>query len=215
MTELVLFDTGLGGDNGQVAARMADAGYSPDQVDTVVLTHFHPDHIGGLMKGGSPVFPNARYVTGETELNFWTADAAQTGPTERVAKLTAANVVPLREKITTIKNEGEVTSGIRGLDSFGHTPGHMAYHIESNGRRLMITADAANHYVASLQRPDWHVRFDMDKDAAAATRKSLFGMIASDNIPFTGYHMPFPAVGYVEPMDVGFRYVAESYQLDL
>jgi len=87
--------------------------------------------------------------------------------------------------------------------------------IESGGRQLLLWADAANHFVMSVQRPDWHVRFDMDKDAAAATRKQLFDMAATDRIPITGYHMPFPAVGYVEKSADGYRYVPASYQLNL
>ena len=83
----------------------------------------------------------------------------------------------------------------------------MVYMVESDGQRLMITADTANHYVWSLQRPDWEVRFDADKAAAAATRKQVFGMIAADRIPFIGYHMPFPGVGFVEAQGDGFRYV--------
>jgi glyoxylase-like metal-dependent hydrolase (beta-lactamase superfamily II) len=89
------------------------------------------------------------------------------------------------------------------------------FHIESEGQRLMLTADTANHFVASLQRPDWHVGFDADKEAAAATRRELFGMIAADRIPFIGYHMPFPAIGYVEEHGEGFRFVPVSYQFDV
>lgn len=91
----------------------------------------------------------------------------------------------------------------------------MAYMIESGGRQLLLWADTANHYVMSVQRPDWHVRFDMDKDATAATRKMLFDMAATDRIPITGYHMPLPAVGYVEKSGDDNRYVPASYQLDL
>ena len=91
----------------------------------------------------------------------------------------------------------------------------MAFHIESAGARLVLTADTANHFVASLQRPDWHVRFDMDKEQAVASRRRVFDMIAAERIPFTGYHMPFPAVGYVEKTDLGYRYVPASYQLSL
>ena len=91
----------------------------------------------------------------------------------------------------------------------------MVYHVESDGQRLMITADTANHYVWSLQKPDWEVRFDADKPAAAAVRKQVFGMIAADRIPFIGYHMPFPGTGFVEAKDDGFRFVPASYQLML
>jgi glyoxylase-like metal-dependent hydrolase (beta-lactamase superfamily II) len=106
-------------------------------------------------------------------------------------------------------------SGIEALDASGHTPGHMAFHIESAGRPLLVTADTANHFVVSLQRPDWHVRFDMDKERATASRKRIFDLIATERIPFSGYHMPFPAVGYVEKQELGYRYVPVAYQLAL
>jgi glyoxylase-like metal-dependent hydrolase (beta-lactamase superfamily II) len=79
----------------------------------------------------------------------------------------------------------------------------------------LLTADTANHFVMSLGRPDWHVSFDMDKEQAVASRKRVFDLVAADRIPFTGYHMPFPAVGYVEKQDLGYRYVPASYQLNL
>nr|WP_246329573.1 MBL fold metallo-hydrolase [Chthonobacter rhizosphaerae] len=216
--DLVLFDTGFGAGApeglGQLADRIAEAGYSADQVTVVVLTHLHGDHIGGLMGPNGPTFANARYVTGAREYDFWTKTAPGTQAAES-AKAVEAKVVPLAEKMTFLEDGGSVVSGITAEAAFGHTPGHMVYQLESGGRRLMLTADTANHYVVSLQRPDWEVRFDADKAAAAATRKAVFGQIAADRIPFIGYHMPFPAVGYVEPMGEGFRYVPATYQLDL
>jgi glyoxylase-like metal-dependent hydrolase (beta-lactamase superfamily II) len=202
--ELVLFDTGLAAE-GTLAALTA-AGYSADQVDIVVLTHMHGDHIGGLMgaDGTTPTFTNARYVTGSTEHNHWSGQA-----NEGFDK----NVKPLNDKFTFLDDGGSVVTGITGMAAFGHSPGHMVYQLESDGQRLMITADTANHYVWSLQKPDWEVRFDADKAAAAAVRKQVFGMIAADKVPFIGYHMPFPGVGYVEAMGDGFRYVPASYQL--
>jgi glyoxylase-like metal-dependent hydrolase (beta-lactamase superfamily II) len=204
--ELVLFDTGLAAD-GTLAA-LAAAGVAPDQVDVVVLTHMHPDHIGGLMgaDGVTPTFANARYVTGSIEHNHWSG-AADEGFDKMVK--------PLNDKMTFLEDGGSVAGGITAMAAFGHTPGHMIYQVESGGQRLAITADTANHYVWSLAKPDWEVRFDADKAAAAATRKQLFGMIAADRIPFLGYHMPFPGVGYVEAMGDGFRYVPASYQLML
>lgn len=215
-SELILFDTGNGAGRrpnaGHLRALLANAGYTPEQIDIVVLTHFHPDHIGGLMEDGAPAFPNARYVTGQVEYDFWSPAEKASGPTERVGKLVQSNVVPFAEKMSFLGDNQDVVSGITGMASFGHTPGHMVFNVESAGKRMMITGDIANHYVVSLQKPDWHVRFDMDKAKAAEARRKIFGMIAADKIAFSGYHMPFPNVGYVETYGDGFRYVPASYQ---
>jgi glyoxylase-like metal-dependent hydrolase (beta-lactamase superfamily II) len=215
--ELVLFDTGLGAANGgQLQERLKAAGFAADQIDVVVITHCHPDHIGGVATDGKANFPNARYVIGETEYGFWSNPERMSGPTENAAKLVAANVTPFKDKMTFLKNESEVVSGIRALDAAGHTPGHMAFHIESNGKRILLGADFCNHYVLSLQRPDWEVRFDADKAGAAATRVKYLDMLAADKIPFTSYHMPFPSVGFVDKTaDGGYRYVPATYQLML
>lgn len=219
--QVILFDAGNGAlrrgkGAGLLRERLAAAGLAPEQVDVVALTHFHPDHIGGLMEDGSPAFPNATYVIGSTEFDFWSpVEKAEAEATARVGKLTQSNVVPLAEKATMIKPGDAVVSGVEAVDSRGHTPGHLCYHIESAGERLLVLGDVCNHFVVSMQRPDWHVRFDMDKEGAAAARRNVLGMIAADRIPFVGYHMPYPAVGYAESMGDGFRYVPASYQLNL
>ena len=202
--ELVLFDTGLNAD--ATLGAIESAGYSADQVDIVVLTHMHGDHIGGLMREGSPTFANARYVTGQTEYDHWAA-AGNDG--------FDMNVRPLADQMTFIGDMGDVVSGITGMNAFGHTPGHMVYRLDSAGEGLVIFADLANHPVWSLARPDWNVRFDADKEAAAESRRTVLGMIASDRVPAIGYHMPFPAVGYVAEggPDAEFRWVPEAGQL--
>jgi glyoxylase-like metal-dependent hydrolase (beta-lactamase superfamily II) len=201
-TELVLFDTGLNPEG--ITAALAAAGYTPDQVDTVVITHMHGDHIGGLGIGDDLTFPNARYVTGAVEHNHW-AGAAN----ERFD----AVVAPLNDRFSFLDDGGSVASGITANAAFGHTPGHMTYRIESEGKSLMLIADLANHPIWSLERPDWEVRFDMDKAGAAASRRAVLGQIADERIPLIGYHMPFPGVGYVETRGDGFRYIPHSYQL--
>ncbi len=199
--ELVLFDTGLAPE-GTLAALTA-AGYTADQVDVVVLTHMHPDHINGLSGEAGVTFPNARYVTGSVEHNHWMG-AANEGFDGKVR--------PLNDKMTFLDDGGSVASGITAMMAPGHTPGHMGYMLESGGKQLLLTADLANHYVYSLAYPDWEVTFDMDKATAAASRRKVLGMLAADKMMFLGYHMPFPSVGFVEAREDGFRYVPASYQ---
>lgn len=204
-TQLVLFDTGLDAD--AITTALNDAGYTPDQVDVVVLTHMHGDHIGGLMRAdGDATFANARYVTGRVEYDAWAAMDNETFN---------ARMRPLAEQTSMIGDGDSVAPGLTALAAFGHTPGHMAYHVESAGRSLLLAVDFANHYVWSLAHPDWEVKFDMDKAQAAATRRRLLDMLATDKMPFIGYHMPWPAMGYVETRDDGFHYVPASYQLML
>ncbi|MDB5554755.1 MAG: metallo-beta-lactamase family protein [Rhizobium sp.] len=87
--------------------------------------------------------------------------------------------------------------------------------MESDGKGLVITGDTANHYVLSLQNPDWEVRFDADKAAAAASRRKVFDLIAAEKLPFVGYHMPYPAAGFVEKVGNGYRYVPVTYQFEI
>ncbi|MCC1493095.1 MBL fold metallo-hydrolase [Cognatishimia sp. F0-27] len=203
-SELVLFDTGLNAE--ATVGALESAGYAADQIDVVVLTHMHGDHIGGLMNEGSPTFTNARYATGQVEYDHWAAAG-----NERFDQ----NVRPMADKMTFLGDGDDVVSGITGMAAFGHTPGHMVYRIESEGKGLAIFADLANHPVWSLARPDWEVRFDADKAQAAQARRNVLGMIAADRIPAIGYHMPFPAVGYVDTGSDGaeFRWVPEAGQL--
>ncbi|MEO0371979.1 MAG: MBL fold metallo-hydrolase [Pseudomonadota bacterium] len=202
--QLVLFDTGL---NPQaIVTALQDAGYTADQVDLVVITHMHGDHINGLMGEGGATFPNAQYATGRVEFDHW-AKAGSDGFDGKVR--------PLADKTVMMEDGTSGFSGHTAMAAFGHTPGHMVHLIESDGQQLLVAADFANHYVWSLGYPDWHVVFDMDKEAAAQTRRRLLDMLATDKLAFTGYHMPWPGLGYVEASGSAFRYVPSSYQLML
>lgn len=199
-SELILFDTGLAPDG--IVTALAAAGYTPDQVDRVVITHMHGDHIGGIY-AEAPVFANAAYSTGSVEMDYW--DMSGNDGFE-------AKIRPLQDQFDLLEEGSEVASGITAMEAFGHTPGHMAFHLESEGKRLILGADFANHYVYSLAHPDWEVLYDVDKPTAAQTRRKLLDMMAADRVPFIGYHMPFPALGYVRAQDSVFEYVPASYQ---
>jgi glyoxylase-like metal-dependent hydrolase (beta-lactamase superfamily II) len=221
--EVVIFDTGNGEsgfikrpNGGWLASLLGSAGFAPEQIDLVVLSHGHLDHVAGIMEGGKPLFPNARYVISGTEYNFWAPEGKHAGQLEQLAAVFRANVVPVAEKTRFLKPGEDVVSGIRSLDAPGHTPGHLAFMLESDGQQMLFWGDCAHHQVASLARPDWHCAFDIDKEQGAATRKRIYDMAAAERLPVAGYHMPFPSLGYVERRaEGGYRWLAHTYQLSV
>jgi glyoxylase-like metal-dependent hydrolase (beta-lactamase superfamily II) len=138
-SDVILFDTGFGKSGhamgaGRLVEGMASAGYMPGDVTKVVLTHLHGDHIGGLMEDGKPAFPNATYITGQAEYDFWVDGARAGTPAEGNQKSVLANVKPLADKMTFIGEGGDVASGITGMLAAGHTPGMMIFNVESQGQ---------------------------------------------------------------------------------
>jgi glyoxylase-like metal-dependent hydrolase (beta-lactamase superfamily II) len=169
--ELVLFDTGNGAlrrdheqlqgrlPDGLLVERMRQAGDKPEDVDVVVITHGHPDHIGGLTQGGRPVFPNARYVFGAAEFDFWKRGENVREARKFNRELFMKIAVPLANRANFITPGSEVVvPGIQAIDAAGHSPGTMAYLIESGGKRLLNWADTCGHYVPAVRRPDIHHR---------------------------------------------------------
>jgi len=219
--ELVLFDTGNGSTGfiprpkgGWLKDQLGPAGYKPEDIDIVVLSHGHPDHIAGIMEDGAPLFPNARYVIAAEEYDFWAPEGKHSDELEKLASVFRANTRPVAERFRMLKPGDDVTAGIRSIAAPGHTPGHLAFVIESKGRQSLFWGDCAHHHVASLARPDWHCVFDIDKEEAARTRRKIYDMAATERWPVIGYHMPFPSIGYVERRDAtGYRWVEHSFQL--
>lgn len=221
--ELVLIDTGNGSEGfiprpagGQLIDNLKAAGIAPEAIDLVAPTHCHVDHIGGVMEAGRPQFPNARYAVGALEYAFWDKDErmkAPEGSNERKSAIMFSNVMkPLAPRTTFIKPGDAVAPGITAVEAYGHTPGHLAYHVESEGRRLLVWGDCAHHEVASLAHPEWSAFFDQEKDKGVATRKRIYDMAATERLPVLGYHTSFPSLGMIERAGTGFRWLPVTYQ---
>jgi glyoxylase-like metal-dependent hydrolase (beta-lactamase superfamily II) len=186
------------------------AGIRARDVDTVILTHAHPDHIGGAVgPGGRVVFVNARHILSESEWDFWTCDRprldAMSLPSELKAAMASAakrSIEALRFQIETVEREREILPGIRVLPAPGHTPGHLAVLVESGGERLLHIGDAAAH-PAHLECPELHNGFDQDPEQAVRTRGELLDRAASEQMRLMAFHFPLPSVGHIAGRPAG------------
>ena len=199
---IAIVDTGSGNylqpSAGLVQASLAGAGIDPTSIDTVLLTHMHPDHSAGLtdMSNGKLLFPNAELVMHENELAYWFDDGALAKADERSAKLYFQSgreqVAPYKAR-TRLFTEGEVFPGVTAVPSHGHTPGHTAYLIASGDDQLMIWGDTVHVPEVQTAFPEAGMAFDTDLAAAAAARKRMFDRVATDGILIAGMHLHFPA----------------------
>lgn len=204
----VLVDTGAGDlkpTSGRLRQNLRAAGVAPEDVDLVILTHGHPDHIAGNVAGDALAFPNARYVMGRDEWAFWTAeDALRTVPASWAAHA-RRHLPPIRDRVELIDREGEIVPGVGAVFAPGHTLGHLAVEVASGGDRLLYLSDTALHPVL-LQRPDWHSVFDMDRQQADATLRRLADRAADERLLVHAFHFPFPCLGRIERCGNGWQW---------
>jgi glyoxylase-like metal-dependent hydrolase (beta-lactamase superfamily II) len=212
---LTLIDTGNGDmgapTSGTWMANFRAAGFDPAQVNTVVISHFHGDHINGLrLKDGTAVFPNAEVMVPAPEWAFWMDDArmnqapeAMKGAFQGVRRVFG----PIAGNVKRYEMDKEVVPGLTAVAAPGHTPGHTAYMLSSGNGKLMIMSDITNHPALFVRNPDWSAVFDMDGDQARATRRRMLDMAASERAQVAFYHAPFPATGHIAKDGNGFRLI--------
>ena len=215
----ILVDTGNGDTGAPTTGRWMTnfkaAGFDPAQVDTVVISHFHGDHINGLrLKDGTAVFPKAEVLVPDTEWAFWTDDAKMSAAPDGM-KPAFQNVRrvfgPIAKDVKQYASNKEVAPGLTSVAAPGHTPGHTAFVLASNNAKLMIVSDITNHPALFVRNPTWAAVFDMDADKARDTRVRILDMAASEKAQLAFYHAPFPATGFVQKDGQGFRYVPAQW----
>lgn len=217
----ILIDTGNGprtleAGTGRTPANLVAAGIDPKQIDTIIISHFHGDHIGGLLTAdGAPAFPNAEIKVPLNEWNYWLDDAnmskAPDGSNLHNAHSNVRRVFNaiVGKNLTKFDWDKEVAPGITAIGTPGHTPGHTSFVIASGQGKLMVQADVASGIaLVFVRHPDWVAGGDMDGPTAVATRRKLYDMLAAERMLTTGYHLPFPAFGRVEKSGDGYRFVS-------
>jgi len=213
---LVLFDTGMGTSKGfgpttgRQQKSMAEAGIRPEEIDAVVLSHAHIDHIGGIVDASDkPLFPNAQYYIAQSDLDYWTDEKKLDSPLKDFVVHARKNLLPVRDRLLFFKDGEEFLPGIQALAAPGHTVGHHIFMISSNGKSFAFLGDLSHHPVLLLEKPRMEFSYDTDPKQAANSRVRMLDMLAANKIAVMSYHFPWPGYGHVVKSGEGFHYIAE------
>jgi glyoxylase-like metal-dependent hydrolase (beta-lactamase superfamily II) len=214
----VLFDTGNGeaaakqsnGERGTLNANLAASGIDRSAIDTVVISHFHADHVNGLlMADNSKAFPNAEILVPEVEWKFWMDDGEMSrAPKGRMTELFVNNrrvFDALKREVTPYAWDKEIVPGVTAVGTPGHSIGHTSYLVASGDKAVFVQSDVCNNMAVFAPHPNWHGFFDQDPSQAAATRCKVYDMLVARNLPVQAYHFPFPALARIEKQGDGYR----------
>ncbi len=220
--KLVLCDAGGGGQvqafnpnsvfvSGKLLPNMRAAGIDPSKIETILVSHFHPDHIFGLLSDkvtNKPVFPNAEIIVPEAEYKWWT-DASLIGrlpPARQPLAKRIQTVIPKWKNVLPVAGEDEVVPGIRFVRAPGHTAGHTAFHLSSGNQQLMISNDSC--YVPALlaPHPEWQGAYDQDGPMAVESRRRLLDRVVADKMMLCGTHFPWPGAGRIAREGAGYAF---------
>jgi glyoxylase-like metal-dependent hydrolase (beta-lactamase superfamily II) len=219
-SKLVAIDTGTGETNferskgvgGQYHANLKAAGIDRNAVDIVLISHFHVDHINGLLTpDNKPAFANAEILVPAAEWKYFMDDGEMSRQTTERMKGVFSNARrvfdALGRKVTPYEPGKEVAPGITSVATYGHTPGHMSHIVASGSGKVYVQADVTNHPALFVRNPGWHAFFDQDGKMAEETRRKVYDMLVAEKLLVQGFHYPFPAVGYIEKAGSGYRMV--------
>ena len=212
----ILIDTGFGNNGAPTVGRLLDnmkaAGIDPASVNTILVSHFHPDHISGLMAKdtNAQIFPNAEILVPDAEYAFWTDPAKTSKLPEGVQGLVKRinATFPTWKNIKQFAVGAEVAPGIKSIATHGHTPGHTSFLIGSGKDQLIVQGDVSNAPYLFVKNPGWHLMFDMDKPVAEATRRKLYDQAIADKAMIAGYHWGFPNAGTLAKDGNGYAFTA-------
>jgi glyoxylase-like metal-dependent hydrolase (beta-lactamase superfamily II) len=214
--KLVLFDTGHGANGPATVGKMADnmkaAGLDPAAVSTIVISHFHPDHISGMWvkETNAQVFPNAEILMGEVEYKFWTDPALvgkmPEGLRPHINRIQAT--FPNWKNIKQYNDGADLAPGVKAIATPGHTIGHMSFLVASGGQQLFIQSDVSVIPQLFVRNPGWHIAFDADAQKAEATRRAFYDRVIAEKGMIAGYHFGFPNVGTLSKDGNGYAFAA-------
>ena len=218
--KLVLIDTGTAGQIADTAGSLLDnfkaARIDPKAVDTILISHFHPDHIDGIKtKDGARIFPNAEIAVPEPEWDFWMDDANMSkaeGPVKRYFLNARRIFKDIAKDIRRFKPGNEVAPGVISIPAYGHTPGHTAFAIHSANQSMLAMGDTVRNPYLFARHPGWQPAFDMDGPLAVDTRRRMLDRVAADRMLIEAYHFPFPACGYIAKTASGYEFVPAEWK---
>jgi len=218
--KLVLFDTGMGTSKafgpttGRQQKSMAEAGIKPEDIDAVVCSHAHIDHIGGIVGADDkPLFPNAQVYIAQSDFDYWTDEGKMGSPLKDFIVHARKNLLPVRDRLVFFKDGQEFLPGVQAIGAPGHTVGHHIFMVTSQGKSFAFLGDLSHHAILLLEKPRMEFSYDTDPKQAANTRVKLLDMLAANKIPVMSYHFAWPGYGHVVKSGEGFHYIAEPMQM--